>query len=66
MKSFFSNNVLPIIIVFSLVACTPSKKSEEYLATANSYVEKGENSAAVIELKNAINNGFNNTRCVSY
>lgn len=60
MKLFFFSKILTIIIVFGLAACSPSKTSEEYLTNANLYIEKGESSAAVIELKNAINNDFNN------
>ncbi|MFT5756268.1 MAG: putative PEP-CTERM system TPR-repeat lipoprotein [Alteromonadaceae bacterium] len=60
MSSPFIKSSLSVLVAFSLVACTPSKTSEEYLTDADILMENGDTSAAVIELKNAVKSGFDN------
>jgi len=45
---------LTICVVFSLTACSPKKTAEEYIQSAKTHVANGKNSAAILELKNAV------------
>jgi putative PEP-CTERM system TPR-repeat lipoprotein len=46
--------VWTLLIAFTCVACSGSKSDAEYIATAQSYIDKGDTVAAIIELKNAL------------
>lgn len=53
MKKQFLMTSLALAVALSLGGCG-QKTTEEYLASANSFITKGDHSAAVIELKSAI------------
>jgi putative PEP-CTERM system TPR-repeat lipoprotein len=64
MKINHKKSILPIVISAILLggigACSSEKTNAEYLASAKQYLASGNNSSAVVELKNAIKNAPSN------